>query len=205
MDIGRNPIREIPNEFSLLQKLERLWLDDCQLSGPIPSEFFSLENLRELRISNNALDCIQTDDPRDICSIKNLSKLEILCLDGNRIETIPRDLIHLTYLRSLLLRKNEIKELPEGIPGRSHDQLTLFHISNNKIKQLPESIVLCPVLEAIYANANEITDLSSIEQILTLKTCNVSNNKITKLSSAFVERFGDPEKGKCSKVRKRFI
>lgn len=202
MNLGRNPIREIPKSFSSLQTLERLWLDDCQLSGPIPEEILSLQNLLELRISNNALSSIQPDDISDDTGIKLLSNLKVLCLDGNKIEKIPNDLVHLTQLQSLLLRKNQINDLPEGVPGPSHAELTLFHISSNKLRRLPMSLVKCPALERIYANGNEISDLPSLELILTLKYCNLSNNKIVNISSAFAERFGNPDQdGKFTKVR----
>jgi Leucine-rich repeat (LRR) protein len=202
LNLGRNPIREIPKSFSLLQSLERLWFDDCQLSGPIPEEILCLHNLIELRISNNALTSIQPVDASNDIGIKRLSNLNVLCLDGNKIENIPRDLVHLTQLQSLLLRKNQINDLPEGVPGPSHVELKLFHVSSNKLSRLPMSLVECPALETIYANGNEISDIPSLEKILTLKYCNLSNNKIVNLSSAFTDRFGDPDQdGKFQQVR----
>lgn len=201
MNLGRNPIREIPNSFSLLQNLERLWLDDCQLSGPIPEEILCLQNLLELRISNNALTMIQPDDESRDKGIKRLSNLKLLCLDGNKIENIPHDLVYLTQLQSILLRKNQIQDLPEGVPGPNHIELKLFHVSSNRLNKLPMSLVKCPVLETIYANGNEISEIPPLEQILTLKHCNLSNNKISSISGAFTERFGYPDHdGKFTKV-----
>ncbi len=103
----------------------------------------------------------------------------------------------------VLCSKNKIKTLPEGVPGATHVNLTLFHISSNELPSLPSSICECPSLTTIYANANKIDKLPiNFSRIKSLTSCNLSNNLITTLSSEFVERFGEPANtdGKCIKV-----
>lgn len=102
----------------------------------------------------------------------------------------------------LIHRKNKIKKLPEGVPGSSHKDLTLFHISSNELEALPSSITKCTSLEIIYANANKIisvpTDFASLKA---LTHCNFSSNRIEVLDDSFVERFGSPDANAvCSKV-----
>ena len=103
-----------------------------------------------------------------------------------------------------ILSKNKIKSLPYGVPGSTHKELTLFHISSNELEALPSSIAQCPSLRTIYANANKIVDIPlGLAKMMSLEHCNLSNNAISELGHAFLERFGPPDAkdGKCTKVR----
>ena len=99
--------------------------------------------------------------------------------------------------------KNKITSLPEGVPGATHKDLSLFHISSNGLTHLPESISKCPALTTIYANANKIEHMPvGLPQMQSLESCNLSNNAIAVLTNEFLERFGEPDNkdGKCTKV-----
>lgn len=100
--------------------------------------------------------------------------------------------------------KNKIKSLPYGVPGSSHTELTLFHISTNELQALPSSIAQCPSLKIIYANANKIVEVPlGLAKMESLEHCNFGNNAIVQLDHEFLERFGAPDDakdGKCTKV-----
>lgn len=98
---------------------------------------------------------------------------------------------------------NKLKSLPEGVPGVSHEHLTLFHVSSNELTALPASLSECPSLATIYANANKIEILpQGLAHMKSLASCNLSNNFIATLGDDFLERFGEPSEndGKCAKV-----
>ena len=122
-NLGRNPIKTLPSELGLLSPtLKSLWLDDCQLEGPLPSCLYQLEHLEMLRLSNNQITKLNddkydedgdkvmegnfddNDDRSSSLGVSNWKKMEVLCLDGNNIENVPKSLIYLTKLKSLLLR-----------------------------------------------------------------------------------------------------
>lgn len=198
LNLGRNPIKNLPEEFSQLSKsLKSLWLDDCELEGSLPECLYELENLTMLRISNNSITEFKDD------GVSKWKKMEVLCLDGNGIETIPKTFIELTKLKSLLIRKNKITCLPNGVPGKAHANLTLLHLSSNQLSSLPDSLSQCTSLKSIYANKNKLETLPTnlLQNMEHLSTCNLSNNEIKTLPTDFVERFGDPDvtSGNCTK------
>ncbi len=203
LNLGKNPLSVIPQDLGLMSKsLTHLWLDDCQISGPIPNSIYELTKLHTLRISNNQITELKGEG-----GIDQWKDMEVLCLDGNQIENVPKEVMQMTKLRMLLLRNNKIQSLPEGVPGPTHKQLTLFHISSNQLTTLPSSIGECPALTTIYANANRIkripSALDALDQLKSLESCNLSNNQIGAsevLTNTFIARFGEPDKyGKCEK------
>jgi|AntRauTorckE5430_2_1112549.scaffolds.fasta_scaffold04238_3 hypothetical protein len=103
--------------------------------------------------------------------------------------------------------KNKIKYLPYGVPGSTHKELTLFHISTNDLEALPSSIAQCPSLKMIYANSNKIVQIPlDLAKMQSLEHCNLGNNAIIQLDDEFLERFGTPnaKDGKCTKVVSSF-
>ena len=98
LNLGRNPLKHIPEDVANFPSLKALWLDDCLIEGPIPTCLYALEKLELLRISNNFITEI---DEKQVAKWKNM---QLLCLDGNLIESIPQALDQLTKLQKLLLR-----------------------------------------------------------------------------------------------------
>jgi len=77
INMGRNPITELPTEFGLLKSLKELWLDDCQLRGSLPLCLMELSQLEILKISNNHITHLPTT------MVKKMIHLRVLNLDGN--------------------------------------------------------------------------------------------------------------------------
>jgi len=104
----------------------------------------------------------------------------------------------------LQLRQNQIKTLPEGLPGPDLPNLSLLHVSSNKLTSLPDSITQCTSLCTLYVNGNAITSLpmNGWKNMKKLKTFNVGSNNLDALPDEFVERFGEPDSktGDCTKV-----
>ena len=99
MNLGRNPLSHLPPNFGLIKSLKAVWLDDCEIEGPIPECLFQLDKLQVLRISNNRI--TELNGNGEVATWKDL---EVLCLDGNLIEHVPEEVMALTKLKMLLLR-----------------------------------------------------------------------------------------------------
>jgi Leucine-rich repeat (LRR) protein len=188
LNLGRNPLKELPESLGQLQSLRELWLEDCGLQGDFPNCVLELPHLKLLRASNNQW----TELPS---TINKMQSLEILCLDRNQFQTLPQELGDLKNLHSLLVRHNQLKSLPEGVPS-STMPLQLLHISSNQLTHLPDSLVECTTLTHVYANSNQLTTLPAgmeklgLEQ---LERLNLSHNPLATLTPQFVAHFGTPD------------
>lgn len=219
LNLGHNDFTEIPPDFALLaDTLEVLWLDDCQLHGPLPECIYQLVNLKELRMSGNQISEVRAgnvvdvgldeDDDEDMeeDGLSALKLLEVLCLDNNNLTTIPNDIL-LPKLQSLMIRQNQISQVPE-MSMKQMPSLRVLQISSNSLNRLPSSITTCHTLEEIYVNGNALKKLPScIDRLEKVKVLNACDNQIQVLPSGFIDRFGRPDikTGNCSKVSERCI
>jgi Leucine-rich repeat (LRR) protein len=100
MNLGKNPLTSLPNELGALKSLKALWLDDCEIEGALPSCLYDLDQLQVLRMSNNQITTVSGDK----LGLGIWKGMEVLCLDGNMIESVPEELECLTKLKVLMLR-----------------------------------------------------------------------------------------------------
>ncbi|KAH9423501.1 ras suppressor protein 1-like [Dermatophagoides pteronyssinus] len=106
LNIGMNNLHTIPNGIERLQQLEILDLSYNFLTEhSFSTEFFTLENLRALYLSDNDMEILSGE-------IGNLKNLQILAIRDNHLISIPEELILLQRLRELLIQNNRIKMLP---------------------------------------------------------------------------------------------
>jgi len=111
-----------------------------------------LNNLKylELRSTHNI-----TQIPNEI---SNLSTLEYLNLDDNKIEKISDEISKLTFLKTLILSRNHLTSIPNGIAKITN--LEKLNLSSNKITTI----------------LNYISNLISLKSIIT-------SNKMSKLAN----------------------
>jgi Leucine-rich repeat (LRR) protein len=176
LSCGRNPnITTIPEEFSDLEALQELCLDDCALGPVFPEPLLQLQNLHELRLSNNKIEALPENFGH------RLYKLRMLGLDHNLLTSLPDSLENLVHLTTLLLRHNQLASLPRRFPGSSvSDSLQLLHISSNQLTTLPDCLVDCSSLTHIYANGNALVTLplGLGELLYNLKHLNLAHNQL---------------------------
>lgn len=150
LNLGRNPLTTIPDEFSALApSLKELWLDDCKLEGSLPKTITALRNLELLRVPHNAL----TEIPDEI---SNMTKLRILCLDRNPLSSgsLP-DLRNLEELQELFVRHSNLSKLP-ALPV----SLKVLHASSNPLTDL--TVLMdseCYRLTQLYVNGCQLVSL----------------------------------------------
>lgn len=185
LSVGRNPLSQLPhpNEMQhLSHTLQRLWLDDCQLAGPLPDGLLELSNLHELRLSHNQL----TSLPDNLHY--QLAALQVLCVDHNQLDHLP--LILPPSLKTLQVRENHLTHLPP-LPGT----LQHLHASSNALETLEDPTNVLSNLTHVYLNRNCLTSVPDffVNQCPQLGRLNVSHNKIATVSSNFLHTFGAPD------------
>lgn len=96
LDLHRNCLEKLPEDFGLLTNLRVLNLQDNKLKS-IPAKLGSLARLETLNLSGNCLKEIPA-------SISGLTSLRTLDLRNNpKLKKIPKEMAHLQCLSSLLL------------------------------------------------------------------------------------------------------
>lgn len=165
-------IATLPLEIRFLTNLRKIILSGNQLKT-LPKEFGQLTNLIFLDLHDNKLS--------DYAAISSLTKLQILALfensgfrNENKFKVLP-EIRHLTNLRVLYLKNNDIKLLPSCIGNLTNLQKLDLH--NNKPKSLPASIQKLTKLQKLYVGSNSLQHFPPIEKLTSLQRLDISWNK----------------------------
>ena len=103
LDLSHNYLESIPDTIVNLTKLEKLYLYDCVISGPIPETIKNLTLLRELLLENNKFSGSIPD------MFENMSDLEDLHLQNNQLTgKIPDSIGSLSSLKNLFIGNNKL-------------------------------------------------------------------------------------------------
>lgn len=136
--------------------------------------------------------------------IENLTKLEVLELQENKITSLPGNIEHLGRLRNLDLSNNrltnvpfrKLKECPLSELNLSHNaikgtlieagvgelkSLQIFDIKCNRISALSEDSLSMPVLKNLLASNNELSSLPAMNEWTELLTLIVEHNRLEEL------------------------
>ncbi|MHA1520466.1 MAG: leucine-rich repeat domain-containing protein [Promethearchaeota archaeon] len=123
-------------------------------------------------------ECELSTIPPEIIKLSNLQNLD---LRRNIISTIPDSLCQLRTLTNLDLSDNRIAALPESILQFS--SLKYLNLQNNKITALPENICTMPQLESLDVSNNEITHLlPSFSQCTSVRRLHLGGNPLVSLA-----------------------
>ncbi len=123
----------------------------------IPSEIKQLVKLEELCLSENLL----TTLPEEMYALSSLRKLY---LDCNKFSDIPISISRLKEMRYLNLRKNVLSQFPLGVTEMIN--LEVLNLSRNNLKVLPQEICQLTNLQVLYLSRNNLTNLPS--ELMTL-------------------------------------
>ncbi|XP_055619674.1 protein flightless-1 [Toxorhynchites rutilus septentrionalis] len=112
-----------------------------------------------------------------------LLKLEHLSMKNNQLEKLYGELTDLNCLRSLNMRRNNIKS--SGIPNELFDldELTTLDLSHNKLKEVPEGLEKAKSLLVLNLSNNQIESIppSLFINLTDLLFLDLSNNKLETL------------------------
>ncbi|KAH7088076.1 hypothetical protein FB567DRAFT_330934 [Paraphoma chrysanthemicola] len=176
MDIHGNNFRELPMGLRWLTQLSRLNLARNKLNVGSFEVISQILSLRELRLAENDL---EGDLPS---SISNLTALEVLELQSNKLTSLPDEVQQLVSLRILNVSDNQLRTVPMGL----FDTRLIELIANkNRLEGCFFTITAVPHLQELNIANNSLTSLcgSDAVELPTLKMLNVSTNRFTSLPS----------------------
>jgi Leucine-rich repeat (LRR) protein len=142
LDLGGNPITDMAATFRLLARLPQLRELDVQMTGmrALPDEISLLRRVEKLQLGSNMLGslgestCALTelrDLSAECCELRELpqrlsawKKLRRLYLFDNRLTELPSTIGELSALRELDVTRNQLRRMPPEL-----DRMTLRRIS----------------------------------------------------------------------------
>jgi Leucine-rich repeat (LRR) protein len=184
LSLDTNRLKEIPEFLGELTNLEFLGLK-CNLLTAIPLSLEKLQSLRYLYLSWQRY--WQTDllegQLKNLDVLGKLTSLEHLSLADCRIESLPLEFQKLTALQELDLSKNKIKnEIPISVLHMS--SLTTLLIYRNDINVLQDGISKLTNLKYLDASNCQLSEISTKISCLTqLEQINLQGNKMLPLLS----------------------
>ncbi len=160
IDIFSSPrinLAKVVSQIKMLPSVVALGLAACELKT-FPIEVCSLVQLKSLSIVRDSLGQI----PPDLSLLINLQWLDLgdMLSGGNKISEFNIDLSPMKNLRHL-------------------------HLFGNRLKRLPKGIEHLPLIE-LDLKANELTDVTIVFSITSLKWLNLADNEISSLGSDLI-------------------
>ncbi|XP_014469520.1 PREDICTED: protein lap4 isoform X2 [Dinoponera quadriceps] len=147
--LDANHIRDLPKNFFRLQRLRKLGLSDNEINR-LPPDIQNFENLVELDVSRNDI----PDIPENI---KNLRALQVADFSSNPIPRLPAGFVQLRNLTVLGLNDMSLTNLPPDFG--SLEALQSLELRENLLKSLPESLSQLFKLVRLDLGDNEIEEL----------------------------------------------
>ena len=154
LDLSHNRLNDeaFPANFQKLKHLHELNVHDNKLTA-LPKGVKRLKDLSRLKIGHNKLTA--TD------GIERLKRLQILMLENNNIESVPREVFtNLRKLEIMHCAHNNIRDIPADIRFLRH--LKDLDLAGNKLISLPPDLFLLPRLEVLNASNNKISRVPTI-------------------------------------------
>ncbi|XP_076655479.1 scribble planar cell polarity protein [Halictus rubicundus] len=148
--LDANHISDLPENFFRLQRLRKLGLSDNEIRV-LPPHIQNFESLVELDVSRNNIE----DIPENI---KNLRALQVADFSSNPILRLPAGFVQLRNLTVLGLNDMSLTSLPPDIGCL--EALQSLELRENYLKSLPESLSQLYKLERLDLGYNEIDELS---------------------------------------------
>lgn len=128
-------LNQLPlNVFQILNKLEHLDVQGCQVQHVAAECFESATKLKILQLAGNLISKL------DAANFALATELEELNLADNRLDNLPAKAFSgLHKLRQLWLQDNRLRQLPTGI-FTDLQQLQQLNLDNNQLTELPEEL-----------------------------------------------------------------
>ena len=137
-----------------------------------------IPTLRELKLAENEL---SGDLSSALC---DLTALEVLELQSNKLTSIPTDFQRLSQLRILNVSENQLRSIPSQVFSAT---LIELQASKNRLEGALLSLDSVPHLQELNVAQNSLTSLCDGDSIdlPALKSLNISANRLTLLPEVF--------------------
>lgn len=204
MDLHGNKLSKIPVGFRQLLNLTSLNLSSNQLDNESLDIISQMTALRDLKIANNNLSAtlngslarLETLEILDLHSnkltglpeeIAGLSRLRILNIGENSIDSLPFTALAKLPLTELIVRKNKLSGTLIEESSCTFDSLQTLDISSNRIQHLVDSgsTVGFPVLHTLSMAMNGIVELPDLTSWSSLITLSADENNIAAIPESF--------------------
>ncbi|MCJ1484060.1 hypothetical protein MMC06_004228 [Schaereria dolodes] len=226
LDLHGNILTSLPVGLRCLQDLTSLNLSKNRVSNDSLSLIGEIRSLKELRLAENVL---SGPLPEDLC---NLSHLQILDLQANKITSLPKAFGQLFDLRKIDISANKLTSLPPAcltmaslvelnasrntlgpvlVPssiGRLA-KLQMLDVSSNILRALVEGGNLeLPSIETVNISKNRFTELPNVSSWTHTSTLIANENQLSSLPDTFYDlknlKTVDLSGNSMSKVDERF-
>lgn len=139
LNLSRNKLIEFSSEIQYLNKLETLYMNQNNIRSIPEGIFPNLTNLKYLKLNTNCLAKLPSD-------INQCTSVTYLDLSKNYLQSI-QPLVGLPKLRTLLVEKNRLMDLPSELFQRSSCELTMFEAMGNPLRCPPEEVCAGGVMD----------------------------------------------------------
>jgi len=143
LDLSRNQLDRLPDDFGRLKKLKILFLSENRFTK-IPEVLSECPALTMIGFKSNRI----TEFPEDALP----SATRWLILTDNRITTLPESIGKLERLQKLMLAGNHISRLPDTM--QECKNLELLRLSANRLEALPSWLFTLPKLSWLACAGN---------------------------------------------------
>ena len=202
LNMSRNILAELPEEIGMLRMLQVLDMSYNRLRR-LPVSLWSVDSLRELRITGNPLDSVGEASTVkrtrlrhlvlpvdvlslfDLASLSSLSQLELTHqTEKDRhlraIPSMPAKMMELQYLTELVACHIRLVTIPDDICWIA--SLQRVNVSFNNLECLPPNIGRLTRLRSLYAGFNKITSVpDQLWKINSLNSVILSGNLLTEI------------------------
>ncbi|CEG40286.1 Leucine-rich repeat protein [Plasmopara halstedii] len=174
---------ELPSVFFNLIHLQELRLSGQKLNV-LPAQFHCFSNLRLLELRENRMCMIVPQvfgSKRSLTSIGIGSKLEHLDLRYNRLEQLPETLEKCVRLQVLRLSHNLLNSLPQSMHGLAQTLVDL-QLAHNQLTSSPRALSGLKALQRLDLSFNRLETLEmDFSHLLHLQVLRLSGNRLTEL------------------------
>ena len=146
LDLSRNRLSTLPDDFGRLKKLKILFLSENRFTE-IPKVLSDCPALTMIGFKSNRI----TEFREDVLP----PETRWLILTDNRIGTLPDSIGELDKLQKLMLAGNRIVRLPESM--RQCRNLELLRLSANQLEDIPDWLFSLPRLSWLACSGNPCT------------------------------------------------
>lgn len=138
------------------------------------------------KLTNKELPCTDCFELSSRCYVKDDDQIVAMSLYNCDLKVFPSELLKLTSLKYLAMRRNSIKDLITQIGFLTN--LESLDLRINKLQKIPSSIGLLTNLKNLNLSSNQLIELpDSIGNLKSLKVLNLKNNKLKSIPISILD------------------